>query len=112
VLLDVAALADKVVLGLGAGEAALGLGAELRDEARGSARNLALHKHGGGNASSATRVEVVRCVNGVRELHQGHSKDEAIDSLLVGAPLAGVRSDSNQVILGLTSGLWKPWLPS
>jgi hypothetical protein len=39
------------------------------------------------------------------------AKDEAIDPLLVGAPLAGVRSDSNQVILGWTSGLWKPWLP-
>lgn len=48
VLLDVAALTDEVVLGLGAGEAALGLGPELGSEARHSASDLALGNHCGG----------------------------------------------------------------
>ena len=63
VLLDVAALADEVVLGLVAGKAALGLGAELSSVALGSAGNLALGKHGGGSASTAARFVVVRSVN-------------------------------------------------
>ena len=48
-LLDVAALADEVVLGLVAREAALALGAELGTDALGGAGNLALRNHGGGN---------------------------------------------------------------
>jgi hypothetical protein len=47
VLLDVAALADEGVLGLGAGEAALGLGADLGRQALGSAGKGALRNHGG-----------------------------------------------------------------
>ncbi len=63
VLLDVAALADEVVLGLGAGQTTLGLGPELRIDARHGAGNLALRVHGGDNASTASRLEVVRCVS-------------------------------------------------
>ena len=88
-LLDVAALADKVVLGLVAGEAALGLGAGLRAEALGSAGDLALREHGGGLVRRRLDSGVVRCVNGVRELSKVKQEmDEAIDPLLVGAPLA------------------------
>lgn len=63
VLLDVAALADEVVLGLVAGEAALGLGTELGAVALGSAGNLALGKHCGGSASAAARFEVCGVVD-------------------------------------------------
>ena len=82
-LLDVAALADEVVLGLVAGEAALGLGTELGAVALGSAGNLALGKHGGGSASAAARFEVVRsgqCLGGASCPRQAEM-DEAIDPL-------------------------------
>lgn len=70
VLLDVAALADEGVLGLVAGQTTLGLGPELRIDARHGAGNLALRVHGDENASTASRFVVVRavCVNGEREL--------------------------------------------
>lgn len=48
VLLDVAALADESVLGLGAGQTTLGLGADLGIDARHGAGNLALREHGDG----------------------------------------------------------------
>ena len=68
-LLDVTALADEVVLGLLAGKAALALGAELGTDALGSAGNLALRNHGGGNwwARPVSIRGGVWCVCGVRE---------------------------------------------
>lgn len=78
VLLDVAALADEAVLGLGAGKTTLGLGPELRIEARHSASNQALWEHGAGNPSAAIYLEVVRRFDGGWGAYKA-SNDEAIE---------------------------------
>lgn len=78
VLLDVAALADKVALGLGGGEAALGLGAELGAEALGSAGKLALRVHGCGYGVVGDSIRVVVCPGASKV----QLEDEAIGPLL------------------------------